>query len=125
MFKSPITNLTSTPFQRAISDDSSVGLRLLIFEKLTFFCRNVNLGYTFSEEFSSRLNLNEKLVKTHLGEKGVNIQTGGHIRGKTFTSKIFLSGPVSMESDKAFEVLKQFPGQTKTRNLTKPHSDTF
>jgi hypothetical protein len=24
-----------------------------------------------------------------------------------------------------FEVLKQFPVQTKTRNLTKPHSDTF
>jgi hypothetical protein len=85
----------------------------------------VNVGYTFSEEFSSRLNLNEKLVKTHLGEKGGNIQTGGPIRGKTFTAKIFLSGPVSMEFDKAFEVLKQFPFQTKTRNLTKPHSDTF
>jgi hypothetical protein len=85
----------------------------------------VNVGYTFSEEFSSRLNLNEKLVKTHLGAKGGNIQTGGPIRGKTFAAKIFLSGPVSMEFDKAFEVLKQFPFQTKTRNLTKHHSDTF
>jgi hypothetical protein len=69
--------------------------------------------------------LNEKLDKSRLGEKGVNIQTGGPIRGKTFTAKIFLSGPVSMEFDKVFEVLKHFPVETKTRNLTKPHSDTF
>jgi hypothetical protein len=57
--------------------------------------------------------LNEKLVKTHLGEKVGNIRTGGAIGGKTFTAKIFLSGPVSMVFEKAFEVLKQFLGQTK------------
>ena len=88
--------------------------------KLTWkVCKNILFLVILSREKKSCLgssspkNLNEKLVKSHLGEKVGNIPTRGPIRGKTFTAKIFLSGPVSMEFEKAFEVLKQFLGQTK------------